>query len=94
MTIQELYTRWISLREVYNNYPACKADTPEHEAIYAEIIRIEDQAVGMTPSNVQEMSLQLCMASADDDVREVNTLVGVMLDRARKCVQNYPSVSR
>lgn len=84
MTIQELYTRWTVLREVYNNYPACKADTPEHEAIYAEIIRVEDQAVGMTPSTVQEMSLQLCMASADDDVREVNTLVGAMLDRARE----------
>lgn len=84
MTIQGLYTRWTALRDIYNNYPACKADTPEHEAIYAEIIRIEDQAVGMTPATIQEMSLQLCMASADDDAREVNTLMGVMLDRARK----------
>jgi hypothetical protein len=84
LTIQELHTRWTALRDIYNNYPACNFDTPEHEAIYAEIIRIEDQAVGMTPSTIQEMSLQLCMASADDDAREVNTLMGVMLDRARK----------
>ena len=35
------------------------------------------------PSTVKEMSLQLCMASADDSVRDLNTLVGVMLDRAR-----------
>lgn len=84
MTIQELHTRWTALREEYNTYPACKTDTPEHTALFAEIVRIEDQAVGMTPSTIQEMSLQLCMASADDDVRQVNTLMGVMLDRARK----------
>lgn len=85
MTIQELYTRWTAVREEVNTC-GLDEDNPAYVALYNEMIRIEDQAVGMTPSNVQEMSLQLCIASADDDVREVNHLVGVMLDRARKMV--------
>jgi hypothetical protein len=86
MTIQELYTRWTALRDEINGYsPEGEYDEEYIGALEKQLYAIEDQAVGMTPSTIQEMSLQLCMASADDDVRQVNTLMGVMLDRARAC---------
>lgn len=93
MTIQELYTRWAALRVEFNTLPACKCDTPEHDAMFAEICRIEDQAVAIQPKTVEEISLQLCIAGVDEDLRQVNTLMGAILDRARGCVQNYPLVS-
>mgnify|MGYP000191585929 CR=1 FL=1 len=79
-----LYDRWVA---VCDEYEACPTEDEAHmEALFAEMIRLEDEAAGYTAQTVRDVHYQIVIAAGGEHLSHYDEVMGKLVAGARAAI--------